>query len=833
MRILYCNKYNFGFSGTETYLFETMELMRARGHEVALFAMADPRGQSTEYDHHFVSYTNFKLGGSVISKARLGFRAIYSIEARHKIRQMIADFRPDVAHVRNIYHQLSPSILWELKAQGVPVLYHVNDFKLLCPSYNMVSAGKACERCKGGRFYNVVREGCYAGGTTASVVLAAEAYVHRWMRTYQQCVDLIVAPSQFVKGKFLENGWDPSRIKVLPHHQALPLNSTPHPGPQAPVLYFGRLSSEKGVADLIRAMKLLSEIRLVVAGDGPQRADLEKITSMLGLTNVTFTGHLEKRDLEKLISSAQFTIFPSYAYETMGKSILESYAQGRAVVASDLGSRRELIQEGKTGLLYPVGDVQQLAAAIVRLQRNPTLSREMGEAGRKLVRERHSQEEHLRKLESLYDTLRVRCALRQPPPRIRVAYIGGRGVGGKYSGIETYYEETGKRLASMGVEVTAYCRSYFTPAGAQADGIRVVRIPTYRSKHLETLLHTFLSTIHACFSRNDIVHYHCIGPSIFSFLPRVFGKRTVVTVQGLDWQRSKWGWVARRCLRFAEWTSARFPNQTIVVSRVLRDYYQANYPRAASLVRNGTDVRECEGNGHLGALGISPNKYVLFLGRFSPGKNCHLLIEAFEKLSTPFKLVLAGGSSHTDEYSARLRTHASDRVIVLDWLSGDALHEVLANAALFVLPSDIEGLSLALLDAMASGVCVLASDTPENLEALEDTGFTFRRGDAADLQRMLTYLLDNDQLRANFGTRARERVHENFLWEDVVNELAEIYARILRRDEKLATVAPRLSPPKASVVEIGRASTNHKGQEGTGSESASHQEMARSVRSGR
>ena len=824
MRILYCNKYNFGFSGTETYLFETMELMRARGHEVALFSMADPRGARTEYDHNFVPYVDLERQTNPISKARLGLRAIYSVEARRNIRQMIKDFRPDVAHLRNIYHQLSPSILWELRAKGVPVLYHVNDFKLFCPSYNMVSAGKACERCKGGRFYNVVREGCYTGGTAASVGLALEAYVHRWLASYEKCVDLVVAPSRFVKEKFVENGWESSRIEVLPHHQALPLSATPHPGPQAPVLYFGRLSSEKGVADLIRAMKLLPDLRLVVAGDGPQRADLEKLTQSFGLKNVEFTGHLEKRDLEKLIASAQFTVFPSYAYETMGKSILESFAQGRAVIASDLGSRRELIEEGKTGLLYPAGDIERLAAAMSRLQSNPALSQQMGEAGRELVRELHSQEDHLRKLENLYEGLRARCASHQPSRRIRVAYIGGRGVGRKYSGIETYYEETAKRLASMGIEVTAYCRSYFTPADAQAEGIRVVRIPTLRSKHFETLLHTFLSTIHACFSRSDIVHYHCIGPSIFSFLPRLFGKRTLVTVQGLDWQRAKWGRVARRCLRFAEWTSARFPNQTIVVSRVLQEYYRANYAKATLLVGNGTEIRESAGAGHLERVGLSPKRYVLFLGRFSPEKNCHLLIEAFEQIASSFKLVLAGGSSHTDEYSAALRTHASARVVFLDWLSGDALHEILANAALFVLPSDLEGLSLALLDAMSAGICVLASDTPENLEALADTGFTFKRGDVADLRRMLTYLLDNTQVRETFGALARERAREKFLWDDVVGELAKIYARLVSREERNAVRF-------ASVTDVGLSSMNHKGHEGTRREPVAAR--ARSVRAGR
>ncbi|PYV80481.1 MAG: hypothetical protein DMG96_00530 [Acidobacteria bacterium] len=240
----------------------------------------------------------------------------------------------------------------------------------------------------------------------------------------------------------------------------------------------------------------------------------------------------------------------------------------------------------------------------------------------------------------------------------------------------------------------------------ERDGVRIVRLPTIRSKHLDTFIHTLLSTIHACFSNYDIVHYHCLGPSLFSIFPRLFGKKAVVTVQGLDWQRKKWGWLSNRFLKIGEWTSARFPNQTIVVSRVLQDRYQSRHAKHTLLVPNGTEIREPRGDTHLHRLGLSSDGYVLFLGRFSREKNCNLLIEAFNKIDTSFKLVLAGGSSHTGDYAANLRKHASDRVLFLDWLSGDALAEVLSNAAFFVLPSDLEGLSLALLDAMGAGVCV-------------------------------------------------------------------------------------------------------------------------------
>ncbi len=555
-----------------------MELMRSRGHEVALFSMADERGQATPYDHHFVPHTDFKGSHGVATRARLALHAIYSPQARKNIRQMIADFRPEVAHVRNIYHHLSPSILWELKAQEVPVLYHVNDFKLLCPSYNMVSAGQACERCKGGKFFNVVREGCYAGGRGPSAVLAAEAYLHSWLATYKKCVDLILAPSCFVKQKLMENGWDGAGIEVLPHFQALPLRAHRNPGQDAPILYFGRLSPEKGVDDLLTAIGRLPHIRLVIAGDGPQRAELEATVRRLRLRNVSFAGQLSGLALEQLIADSQFTIFPSRAYETLGKSILESYAMGRPVVASDLGSRREVVQEGETGILYQVRDIGQLAAAIAFLHDRPELALRMGEAGRELVRLRHSQEQHLLALGKIYEQLAARKSI----PRIqktestvplRIAFIGGRGVIGKYSGIETYYEEIGARLVEKGHRVTAYCRSYFTPAIQEHRGIRVVRLPTIRSKHLETSVHTFLSTIHACFNKYDVVHYHTLGPSLLSFLPRLFGKKTVVTVQGLDWQRKKWSWLARKVLKLGEWASARWPNQTTVVSHTLQKHY--------------------------------------------------------------------------------------------------------------------------------------------------------------------------------------------------------------------------------------------------------------------
>jgi glycosyltransferase involved in cell wall biosynthesis len=503
-----------------------------------------------------------------------------------------------------------------------------------------------------------------------------------------------------------------------------------------------------------------------------------------------------------------------------------------------MGSRRELIRPGETGLLYKTGDVAELTSALWFLSSHPEIADNMGRAGQELVRERHTPEGHYKILLGLYERLRdarkespskrkeddsrqaktaatpipvasnrrkdnvfvplqlltrphfapapeTRRLIRLdevldtpvlfPNHKVRVAFIGGRGVISKYSGIETYYEEVGRRLASMGHEVTVYCRKYFTPQVREQNGMRVLRLPTIRSKHFETLLHTFLSTMHVLTQPCDLVHYHALGPALFSFIPRLAGKKTVVTVQGLDWQRKKWGRIAAFVLRLGEQAAIALPTSTMVVSHTLRQHYWEKHKAETSYVPNGGLLREPRFPEKILDWGLEPENYILFLGRFSPEKGCHLLIEAYEKLNTSVKLVMAGASSYCDEYSRQLRTHASDRVKLLDSVSGENLDELLTNAMLFVLPSDLEGLSLALLDAMGAGLCVVASDIPENREAIEDAGFTFRRGDPVDLADRLQFLIANPAVREAAGNAARQRVREHYQWSKVATEVERVY----------------------------------------------------------
>jgi glycosyltransferase involved in cell wall biosynthesis len=796
MKILYCNKYNFDFSGTEAHLFEVMQLMRAGGHETALFSMLDDRGASTPYDKYFVPHLDFKAAEHTFSqRARLAVGAVYSREAQRRIRPMIADFGPDVAHVRNIYHHISPSILWELRKQGVPVIYHLNDFKMLCPNRNFMANGETCEKCAGGNFWRVTTQGCSEGPRGSALVLAAEAYVHSWLRTYQKCVNLVLAPSEFAKRKLVEYGWPECSITVLPHFQRISTAAPSRSSLNAPILFFGRLSPEKGVGDLLRAMKLAPHVELIIAGEGPQRMELERLGRELGVENVRFTGHLRGAELTTAIEHSQFTVFPSKAYEILGKSILESYAWGRPVVASDLGSRRELVEHGHTGLLFPAGDVEKMAEAISSLAGNPRQAAAMGEAGMEMLRERHSPEKYSLKLNQVYEQVSAsqsRTLKRSATPSqtmLQVAFIGGRGVWSKYAGIETYYEEVGKRLVQQGHQVTVYCRKYFTPAMEKHAGMKIVRLPTIRSKHLDTFVHTLLSTLHATFSDCDVVHYHALGPALFSFLPRLRGKKTVVTVQGLDWQRKKWGRFASAVLRLGERAAVRLPDATMVVSRTLHDYYRDRYHALTEYVPNGTEIRGRSKSTHLAELGLQPGDYVLFLGRLSPEKNCHLLIDAFRGLKTPQKLVLAGGSSYSDRYAKQIRKHHGDQIRILDWVSGPARDELIANALLFVLPSDMEGLSVALLEAMGAGVCVLTSDIPENREVVDGAGFTFKRGDVADLERMLRLLLLDAPVRKAAARRGQQRVRDRYLWRMVAEDVGRVYRKVMQQEDKTELVA--------------------------------------------
>jgi glycosyltransferase involved in cell wall biosynthesis len=367
--------------------------------------MTHPENRQSEYESYFVPHVDFKSKHmNFIHKFLSAKRFVYYQYSKNKVELLVRRFQPDLAHIRNIYHHISPAFLWKLKELSIPIIYHLNDFKLLCPNYNLFSKDAVCEICGPGQFWRLIAEQCHSQSFRANLVLCTEAYVHKWLGTYERCVDRFIAPSFFCKDKLVEYGWPEERISVLHHFQRIPKDSCSRNHDDY-ILYFGRISPEKGLTTLIDAMRGLPRIRLIIAGSGPQKKHLENLVIRQELRNVFFTGHVSGKDLNNLIKGSRFIVMPSLVYETFGKVILESYAHGRPVIATSIGSRPELVKNRETGLLFEPSNIEELREKIAYLYYRPQLALKMGKAGKAKVEEEHSPETHYSRLLEIYNSV--------------------------------------------------------------------------------------------------------------------------------------------------------------------------------------------------------------------------------------------------------------------------------------------------------------------------------------------------------------------------------------------------------------------------------------------
>jgi glycosyltransferase involved in cell wall biosynthesis len=343
------------------------------------------------------------------------------------------------------------------------------------------------------------------------------------------------------------------------------------------------------------------------------------------------------------------------------------------------------------------------------------------------------------------------------------------------AGIENFTEEIGWRLVERGHEVTVYVRPYVDVRDSHR-GMRIRHLTSVQTKHLDALTHTFLATVDVLFSDLDIVHYHALGPSVFALMPRLRGLKTVAQVHGLDWQRAKWSTFASRCLQAAEYSAVYFPHRTIAISTTLQRYLETKYRRRVDYLPTGVNTYGHREPAQIKQWGLEKDSYILFLSRLVPEKGCHYLIEAYERLATGKRLVIAGPASGEGAYEASLRRTTNPNIIFTGAATGSVLEELFSNAYVYVLPSEVEGLSHALLQGLSHGRCVLASDIEPNIEALGGCGLTFKSQDASDLQQKLQWLLDHPGFVEQCAAAARARVHEHYAWDRVVDRLEAIYA---------------------------------------------------------
>ena len=369
---------------------------------------------------------------------------------------------------------------------------------------------------------------------------------------------------------------------------------------------------------------------------------------------------------------------------------------------------------------------------------------------------------------------------------MKIAMLGHKRVPSREGGIEIVVEELCKRMVQKGHQVTCYNRRGQHVSGAefsqkqmeQYKGIVLKSVFTIESKGLAAVSSSFFAAVAAAFGKYDVVHVHAEGPAAFCWIPKLFGKKIVFTVHGLDWARAKWqGGFGAKYIRFGEKMGVKFADEIIVLSKSVQQYFGDTYKRKTTFIPNGVNrPRSIDADIITKKYGLNKDDYILFLGRLVPEKGVHYLIEAFKQLYTDKKLVITGGASDTDDFVRELQEQGKDdRIIFTGFVQGQELEELYSNAYIYTLPSDLEGMPLSLLEAMSYGNCCVVSDIPECAEVVEDKAITFAKGNVDDLQEKLQWICNEQNVVENYKKRATDFICEKYNWDDVADRTLELY----------------------------------------------------------
>ncbi len=369
---------------------------------------------------------------------------------------------------------------------------------------------------------------------------------------------------------------------------------------------------------------------------------------------------------------------------------------------------------------------------------------------------------------------------------LRIALLGHKRIPSREGGVEIVVEELSTRMVAQGHAVTCFNRAGHHVSGKAFDGekikdykgVNLVTVPTLDKKGMAALTSSFFAALFAAFGKYDVIHFHAEGPCAMLWLPKLFGKRCVATIHGLDWEREKWkNGFGSKYIRFGEKIAVKFADEIIVLSRGVQEYFRQSYGRETRFIPNGVSRPETRKADLIkNKFGIDKDEYILFLGRIVPEKGLRYLIQAYRELQTDKKLVIAGGSSDTDDFMKEIQELANDeRVIFTGFVSGQMLEELYSNAYLYVLPSDLEGMPLSLLEAMSYGNCCVVSNIAECTEVVENKAVIFQKGSVSDLKEKLKMLCDNPSLVQKYAVGAADFVCNKYNWDDIVQETLALY----------------------------------------------------------
>lgn len=364
---------------------------------------------------------------------------------------------------------------------------------------------------------------------------------------------------------------------------------------------------------------------------------------------------------------------------------------------------------------------------------------------------------------------------------MKIALIGIRGIPVVYSGYETFSEIISTELVKKGHAVTVYCRSaYVDPSKKWHKGVRLITLPTFASKNFDTIIHSFLSTIHACFFRYDAILFLSVGNSIFSILPRIFGIRTVVNVDGMDWKRKKWGWFAKKFLNYSEYLATIFPDAIVTDSHFIKSYYSEKYKKESHYIPYGGFIGDSSNDGKiLKKHALKKRSYFIWNGRIVPDNHIDELVRAYQKVKTPFKCLILGDDLYKSEYKKDLHTLAkTDRRILFPGFLAHSVAEVLVrNAYAYIETKRSGGTHPSLVEAMSVGTLIISDDCAANKEVLGETALFYaqEKGAAALAQKMNMILRSNQSGKLqSLRTATKKRARTIYGWKNIVSAYEKV-----------------------------------------------------------
>jgi len=399
MKILLINNHHYIKGGTERYYFNLSNLLRSHNHKVAFFSMKDTKNAKTRWSKYFVSNIDFYKRG-MLNNMFIIKRIFYSLEAKRKISLLLDTFKPDLVHINNIYYYLSPSILFEIKKRKIPIVQTIHDYQLISPTINFFHDGEICEITKKKKYYKAILHKCVKQSFIISLIAAINSYVQTLFNFFEKNVDYYISPSVFLKKKLVEYGFSPKKIIILPNFCDIPKKRGINKLSNKFVLFFGRLTEEKGILFLLKLAKKLPSVNFLVAGE-PNKMTINKIDKYK-INNISLLGFLNNNQINKKISESLFTIIPSIWYEVNPYSILESYAYSKAVIASSIGGIPEIVKNGETGFTFKPNDIEDCENKVLNMWNNPKISKKMGENAKKYVKKDYNSKIYYQQLLKIY-----------------------------------------------------------------------------------------------------------------------------------------------------------------------------------------------------------------------------------------------------------------------------------------------------------------------------------------------------------------------------------------------------------------------------------------------